>query len=81
MKATETHWLPIEFNRQLIGWFNKEFISSGLVDKKYGKILRNAYQNRTRGDYDAFITFNKNEVEEMLKEMILFIEQVELLLY
>ncbi|NJK95313.1 MAG: HEPN domain-containing protein [Bacteroidales bacterium] len=32
---------------QLIGWFNKEFISTGQIDKKYGRILRNAYQNRT----------------------------------
>ncbi len=28
---------------QLIGWFNKEFVSTKLVDVKFGKILRNAY--------------------------------------
>ena len=44
---------------QLIGWFNKEFISSKKVDSKFGKILRNAFQNRTKGDYDAFINFSK----------------------
>lgn len=35
---------------QLIGWFNKEYIASKKVDSKYGKILRNAYQNRTKGE-------------------------------
>jgi uncharacterized protein len=62
---------------QLIGWFNKEFVSTGKADKKFGKILRNAYQNRTKGDYDAFITFEKEEVEVMHVEMIEFIGEIE----
>ncbi len=32
---------------QLIVWFNKEFISTGTLNPYYGKILRNAFQNRT----------------------------------
>jgi uncharacterized protein (UPF0332 family) len=61
---------------QLIGWFNKEYIASRKLDYKFGKILRNAFQNRTRGDYDAFTSFNEQEVELMLKEMIEFIEEI-----
>ncbi len=62
---------------QLIGWFNKKFISTGILKPYYGKILRNAFQNRTKGDYDAFITFEKEEVIEMHKEMIEFIKTIE----
>ncbi len=58
---------------QLIGWFNKEFVASRKVETKYGKMLRNAYQNRTKGDYDAFVIFNELEVLEMLFEMKEFI--------
>ncbi len=65
---------------QLIGWFNKAFVSTGQIDKKFGKILRNAFQNRTKGDYDAFIKFDKEVVEEMHREMIEFINQVGLML-
>jgi len=65
---------------QLIGWFNKEFVSNDLIDKKYGRILRNAYQNRAKGDYDAFVDFSRNEVEEMLNEMKQFITAVESIL-
>ena len=65
---------------QLIGWFNKEYISGKKVDPKYGKILRNAFQNRTKGDYDAFVNFDKVEVGVMLGEMNLFIEEIERLL-
>jgi uncharacterized protein (UPF0332 family) len=60
---------------QLIGWFNKEFITTGILQPKYGKILRNAFQNRTKGDYDA--TFDREEVMEMHIEMIDFIDSIE----
>ena len=41
-------------HQQLIGWFNKKFISTGEIDRKYGRILHNAYNNRSTGDYDDF---------------------------
>lgn len=62
---------------QLIGWFNKEFISTNKIDKKYGKILRNAYKNRSKGDYDAFADFTIEEVMTMLKDMKDFIDEIE----
>jgi hypothetical protein len=62
---------------QLIGWFNKEFIATNILDKRLGKILRNAYQNRTKGDYDVFIAFNVKEVELMHSEMKDFIDEIE----
>ena len=66
---------------QLIGWFNKEFIASQKLDKKNGKILRIAYQNRTKGDYDAFVQFDTEEVESIHLEMINFIEEIEKLIF
>jgi uncharacterized protein (UPF0332 family) len=65
---------------QLIGWFNKEFIASQKLDKKYGKILRIAYQNRTKGDYDAFVQFDAEEVEIMHLEVKKFIKEIEKLI-
>ena len=65
---------------QLIGWFNKEFIATRKLDSKFGKMLRNAYQNRTKGDYDAFVSFNQQEVELMLAEMVEFIEEIKKML-
>ncbi len=64
-------------HHQIIGWFNKEFIASGKTDVKFGKIIRNAYQYRTKGDYDAFIDFKVDEVEKMHSEMIEFIREIE----
>lgn len=65
---------------QLIGWFNKEFVATKKTEVKFGKILRNAFQNRTKGDYDAFVTFEKDEVSQMHSEMIDFINEIKRLL-
>lgn len=65
---------------QLIGWFNKEFVATKKTEIKFGKILRNAFQNRTKGDYDAFVTFEKDEVSQMHTEMIDFINEIKRLL-
>lgn len=70
------HAFETSKHTQLIGWFNKEFILSKQVDSKYGKILRKAYQNRIRGDYDAFVIFTTDEVELLLVKMVDFIEEI-----
>jgi uncharacterized protein (UPF0332 family) len=65
---------------QLIGWFNKEFIATKKIDVRFGKILRNAFQNRTKGDYDAFVSFTEQEVALMLEEMTEFIAEIKLVI-
>jgi uncharacterized protein (UPF0332 family) len=71
------HKFETSKHTQLIGWFNKHFVSENPENKNLGKILRNAYRNRTKGDYDAFVSFSLEEVEEMQQEMRVFIDQVE----
>lgn len=64
----------------LIGWFNKEFVATKKTDIKFGKILRNSFQNRTKGDYDAFVSFQKDELFQMHLEMIEFINEIKRLI-
>lgn len=64
----------------LIGWFNKNFIANGIIEKRFGKIAHQAFQNRIKGDYDAFIEFKKEEVHMMYMDMISFIKTVNELL-
>lgn len=63
---------------QLMGWFNQTFIKTHLIEVKYGKILRNAYKNRSDGDYAPFISFSKEDVIDMQNDMIDFIERISL---
>jgi len=67
-------------HQQLIGWFNKEFIATRKIDPKYGKIIHNAYSNRSTGDYDDFAEFEVDEVKNSLDEMKDFIKTIRALL-
>ncbi len=67
-------------HQQLIGWFNKEFISTGEIDRKYGRILHNAYNNRSTGDYDDFAEFDEDDVKKSFDEMKDFIRTIRALL-
>jgi uncharacterized protein len=67
-------------HQQLIGWFNKEFVASGKLDPKYGKIIHNAYKNRSTGDYDDFAEFDEEEVKDSFEEMKEFIAAVRAML-
>jgi uncharacterized protein (UPF0332 family) len=61
---------------QLIGWFNRNFIKSGLIDIRYGKILKDSFENRNEGDYIPFIDFEKSDVLMMFDEMKEFIRHI-----
>jgi len=58
---------------QLIGWFNKNFVKDGTINTKYGKMLKDAFDFRQKGDYATFAEFSKDEVKEMHEDMKSFI--------
>jgi len=55
-------------------------VATKKTDIKFGKILRNSFQNRTKGDYDAFVSFQKDELFQMHLEMIEFINEIKRLI-
>lgn len=61
---------------QLMGWFNQTYIKTGVINVKYGRILRDAYKNRSDGDYAPFIVFGKEDVAAMFHGMKDFVETV-----
>lgn len=61
---------------QLIGWFNKNFIAEGIMDSKYGKIINKAFNRRAKSDYDSYVEFEKDIVQEMFDEMKEFIAEI-----
>jgi uncharacterized protein (UPF0332 family) len=70
------HQFETSRHAQLIGWFNKNFISKGIIDSKYGKIINKAFNRRTKGDYDIYVEFDKEIVIEMFSEMQDFISRI-----
>ena len=61
---------------KLIGWFNKEFIKSGKIDKKYGKFIHKAFDERSMSDYADFVEYSTGEVEALFIEMKTFINKI-----
>lgn len=61
-------------HKQLLGWFNMNFIKTGIIPAKYGKIYRNAYDKRQESDYDDFVTLEPEEVQADFEDMQEFIK-------
>ncbi len=62
---------------QLIGWFNKNFVKTSRVDKKYSNILRLSFELRSDADYDVLKIFNKEEIQQSYSEMKEIISEIE----
>lgn len=67
-------------HQQLLGWFNKAYIKTGIIDKKYGKSVRKAYENRMEGDYNVLSEFTEDVVRQAFTEMQEAIAAIEQLL-
>lgn len=66
-------------HRQLIGYFNKNYIKTGQVPVDLGEILDESYNNRVAADYHDFVYLTKTQVEEFfnqMKDFISFIDQM-----
>jgi len=63
-------------HNQLLGWFNREFIKTGKISKNSGRIVVQAFEDRTDSDYGMFVKFNEEEVMCKLEDMKLFINEV-----
>ena len=63
-----------------LGWFNKNFIHNGLIDIKFGIIIRKAANRRTKSDYESFVEYDKVVILEMFDEMKEFISEIEIFL-
>ncbi len=61
---------------QLIGWFNREFIATNMLDRSLGPILRDAYDSRMKGDYDAIIELDSEKVKSMVPDMERLIKEI-----
>lgn len=59
----------VDFSKHagVITYFQKEFIKTGIFDKKYSKYLQQAFQIRNSCDYDDFFTVSKKDAEEQLE--------------
>lgn len=52
----------------VIAYFQKEYIKTGIFDKKYSKYIQNAFQVRNSSDYDDFYIVSITEAQEQMEK-------------
>jgi uncharacterized protein (UPF0332 family) len=65
---------------QLRGYFNREFVKTGLVPVELGKAYGTAFDTRTQGDYDDLASFEREQVRALLNDARDLIQAVALLI-
>ena len=62
---------------QLIGWFNKNYVRNNIVDRKIGKFIHTAFEQRQESDYNPLAEFTTEDVCEDLERMKEVIRTIE----
>ena len=70
------HHFETSKHQQLLGWFNKNFIHTQKIELDYAKIIQKTFERRMRSDYEAFVHFDKETVEQMYADMRLFLDRI-----
>jgi len=61
---------------QLRGYFNREFVKTGVIPTNLGQSYGVAFDSRKKGDYDDLVEFEKDQVQGMLVEAEQFLKVV-----
>ena len=61
----------------VISYFQKEYIKTGKLDKRFSKYISQAFQIRNNTDYADFFLVSKQDAEEQYEKAREFLESVE----
>ena len=69
----------VDFSKHagVIAYFQREYIKTGIFDKKYSKYVQSVFQIRNSCDYDDFFIASKKDAENQLKNAKIFLSVVE----
>jgi uncharacterized protein (UPF0332 family) len=52
----------------LIAYFHKEFILTGLLNRKHGRALQKAFEDRSEADYQDYLKMTKEQIQARISE-------------
>jgi len=67
---------PPKTHSGLITLFGLHFVKEGIFERKYGKMLSDAKEEREEGDYEIFYETTKQRAEEILTNAKEFLSEV-----
>lgn len=62
---------------QVKGFFNREFIKSGIMPVEFGKLYNAVFEYRQKFDYSDFVVPDREMVSNFLIKITKFIEEIE----
>lgn len=68
----------VDFSKHagVIAYFQREYIKTGIFDKKYSKYVQSAFQIRNSCDYDDFFIASRQDAEEQYQKAEELYEEV-----
>lgn len=63
-------------HQQLIGWFNKQYIHTGIFPRNFSSIVKKAFEARMDADYQINQSYNSDEIGALFSDMKLFISEI-----
>jgi hypothetical protein len=63
-------------HRQLLSWFNKNYVKTGNVELNLWKIYKDSFNNRLKGDYEDFKIFKIEQVKQDFNDMKIFVDYI-----
>ena len=63
-------------HKGVLSLFDKEFVKTGKIDKRYSEMLHNTFDARQEGDYKEFIQFSPDEAAGFVKLAEEFLDAV-----
>lgn len=70
------HGLIAASHKGVITLFGQNFIKTGIIDRKFGRALSDAYDKRIIGDYSVEYIITPDEALDVLKKANEFVEEV-----
>ena len=69
----------VDFSKHsgMMGYFQKNYVKSGIFEKEYSKILTEAFDVRSDSDYDDYYVISKKEAEQQIQNAQFFLDGIE----
>lgn len=69
----------VDFSKHagVMAYFQKNYVKSGMFEKKYSQIITEAFVVRSESDYDDYYVLSKEEVDEQIQNAQLFLSGIE----
>ena len=61
---------------QLIAFFQREYVRPGTIERRHGRALQKAFEDRSEADYQDFLRFTGEDVERRIGEAREFVTAV-----